>query len=146
MPYVGQIWNILVVSLFFFLIEVWLTRSIIAVSNVQHNDWCLYTLQNDHHNNSSYRPSPYGVTNFFLMIRAFKIYFLGNFQICTTISLTLAPMLHITSAWFIYFITRSLYLLTSFFHFSHPYSLPLVFTNLFSAPMSLDVLFFRFHI
>ena len=56
---------------------------------------------------------------FFLMMTAFKIYSLSNFQIYNTVLLTIVTMLYITSSECIYLITGSLYLLTIFTHFSH---------------------------
>ena len=47
-------------------------------------------------------------------MRTFKIYSLSNLQICNTVLLTIVTMLCITSPWLIYFITGSLYLLTTF--------------------------------
>ena len=48
-----------------------------------------------------------------------KIFYVNNFQICNTILLIIATMVFITSPWLLYFITRSLYLLTPFTHFTH---------------------------
>ena len=56
-------------------------------------------LQNNQHDMSSYHLSLYKVN---------------------TILLALFPLLYITSSWFIYFITGSLYLLIPFTHFAHP--------------------------
>jgi len=58
--------------------------------------WFMYILQNNHHNNFSYHPSLHIVTNFFLVQRTFKI-FLNNFQIYSTIFLTLVTMLYVRS-------------------------------------------------
>ena len=52
-------------------------------------------------------------------MRTFKIYFLRNFQIYNTILLTVVTMPYITSPRLICLITGSLYLLTTFTHFSH---------------------------
>ena len=81
---------------------------------------------------------------FFPVMKTFKIYSLINFQIYTTILLTIVTMLYITSPGPIYFITGSLYLLTIFTHFTrppHPFSVnhqsvlciyELIFTCLFA--------------
>ena len=58
-----------------------------------------YTLQNDHQGKSSYHLSPYK-DNIFL--------------------LTIFPTLYISSLWFIYFVSGSLYLLISLTYFSRP--------------------------
>ena len=74
-------------------------------------------------------------------MRTFKIYSLSNIQICNSVLLTIVIKLYITSPWLIYFITRYLYLLTIFIHFTHPPP-PLATTNLFSVSMfSFSVLF-----
>ena len=52
-------------------------------------------------------------------MRAFKIYSLGNFQIYSTVLLTIVTMLYITSPGHTYFITGSSYFLTTFTHFAH---------------------------
>lgn len=81
----------------------------------------LYALWKDHHNKSSYHPSPHKVTNFFfLMMRPFKIYSPGNFQICTVILLVIVMMLYIISPLLIYFVTGRLYVMTPFTYFAHP--------------------------
>ena len=49
-------------------------------------------------------------TIFFLVIRIFKIFSHGNFQICNTIFLTIVTMLYITSLRLNYSITVSLFL------------------------------------
>lgn len=54
-------------------------------------------------------------------MRALMIYFLSNFQIYNIVSLTTVSLLCIiTSPGRIYFVTESLYLLTTFIHFAHP--------------------------
>ena len=53
----------------------------------------LCTLGNDCHHKSSYRLSPFIVTNSFLV--TFKIYSLSSFQICSTVLLTVVTMLYI---------------------------------------------------
>ena len=58
----------------------------------------MYILWNDHHNKSSQHPSPYLVTIFFLVMRNFKVYFLGNFQIFNIV-LSIISTLYITSTW-----------------------------------------------
>ena len=50
--------------------------------------WHLYTLHSDRYSKSSYHLSSYKVTNFFLIMRTFKIYCLSNFQICNAMLLT----------------------------------------------------------
>ena len=64
----------------------------------QHMIQYFYTLQNDHHDKSSYHLSWYKVI---------KI-------------LTIFPMLYISSPWLIYFVTGNLYLLISLTDFTHP--------------------------
>lgn len=56
----------------------------------------------------------------FIAVRTFKIYFLSNFQIYNTVLLPMVTMLNITSLELIYLITGSVYLWTTFTHFSHP--------------------------
>ena len=77
----------------------------------------------------------YGIV-IFLAIRALKTYFLSNFQIVMIVNniyiLLLLYIIYIllpcctlhTSPWLICFITRSLYLLIPFNHFSHLPNLP----------------------
>ena len=79
----------------------------------------LYTLQNDHNNLVMVTDvSPYKVIEFFSCDKS-------NFQICSTVSLTIVTKLHITSLWFICFIDGNLYLLIPFTHFAHlPTPLP----------------------
>ena len=95
--------------------------------------WLIYiSLVNNHYHT---------YTNFFLVMRTFKIYSLNNFQICNSVLLTIVIKLYIASPWLIYFISRYLYLLTIFIHFTHPPP-PLATTNLFSVSMfSFSVLF-----
>ena len=87
---------------------------------------------------------------FFLVMRNFKIYSLCSFQICNTVLLTMVSMVCITSPWLIYFMTGSLYLLTSFTpsHIFLPTSMPHLWatTNMFSVSISLFVCLFRIHI
>ena len=56
----------------------------------------------------------------FIAVRTFKIYFLSNFQIYNTVLLPMVTMLNITYLELIYLITGSVYLWTTFTHFSHP--------------------------
>ena len=58
------------------------------------------------------------------MIRTFKIYSLGNLQICNTELWTTITILYIATQWCIYFITGSLYLLTPFIPFPTRNALP----------------------
>ena len=87
---------------------------------------CLYTLRNDHHNKSRYHLSPYKVTKFFLLMRTFNIYCFSNFPVCNTKLLTISTMVYITSFWFIYSITWSLYPLTTPIQFCPSTSPPLL--------------------
>ena len=57
---------------------------------------------------------PHIVTHFFLVIRAFKIYSLSNFQICNIVLLTVFTMLCFTSVGLIYFVPGCSYLFTTF--------------------------------
>ena len=108
----------------------YLAYSIILVSAVQHNDIMiqrLCTLQNDHHDKSSYHLSPCKVN---------------------TVLLTVLPMLYITSSWLIYFTTGSLSPLIPFTHLSP--SSPLCSSNspicvLYESTLCFAFLF-RFHI
>ena len=87
-----------------------------------------------HHNKYSQHLSSHIIIEFiFLVIRIFRTYSLSNFQICSTVLLTIVTTLYTISPWFIYFITGSLYLLTTFICFSHPTTtlLPLATSNLF---------------
>ena len=61
---------------------------------------------------------------FFLVMRAFKIYSLSNFQIYNTVMLTAVTMLCITSPELIPLITALLSPLTTFTHLAHPLPLP----------------------
>ena len=85
-----------------------------TILGIPHNDSIIIYIVNNHHNKSSWHSSPYVVTNFFPVIRTFKIYSPRNFQIYNTVLLTIVTMLCITFPWLIYFITGSLYLLTPF--------------------------------
>ena len=71
----------------------------------------------------------------------FKIYSLSNFQIYITLLLSLVTMLYITSQ-NIYFITESLYCLTTFTHFP----LPLASDNHRSDICFFKFSFYRFHL
>ena len=51
------------------------------------------------------------------MMRAFKIYSFSNFQMYNIVLSTIVNVLYITFPGLTYFITRSLYLLTTFIHF-----------------------------
>ena len=53
------------------------------------------------------------------MIGTFKIYSLSNFQIYNIVLLTVFTLLYIPSPGLIYFITGSLYFVTTFTHFAH---------------------------
>ena len=66
-------------------------------------------------------------------MRTFKTYSLRNFPICSTVLLTVVTMPYIPSLCLPYFITRSLNLLTTVIHSTHPFSPPLATTNLFSV-------------
>ena len=57
---------------------------------------------------------------FFLVMKTFKIYYVNNFKIYNRV-LSIAMMLYIISPELTYFITRSLYLLTTF-TYSYPHS------------------------
>ena len=94
--------------------------------------WYLYILWNNHHKSSEHL-SPYIVTIFFLVMRNFKIYSLTAFRQAIQYW-AYSPCC--ISQWIIYFITGSLYFLTSFTHFVHFQPLPLATTNLFSLPIS----------
>ena len=69
-----------------------------------------YTLQNDHHDKSSYHLLPYKVIK---------------------ILLTIFPNLHNSYLWLIYFVTERLYLLISLTYFSHPSKPPPLRQHLF---------------
>ena len=57
----------------------------------------LYSLGKDHHNKSSYHPSPYIVINIFSGDENFRDLLFSNFQKCNTVSLTIVTMLYMTS-------------------------------------------------
>lgn len=86
----------------------------------------------------------------FLVMRTFRFYSLGNFQIGTTILLTIVPLLYVTSPRLTYFIAGSFHLWIPFTHFVHPqHRHPLATAILFSVFMSFVcsfALFFGFHI
>ena len=70
-------------------------------------------------NNSTYHLSPYKITKLFSCDEFyFKIYCLSNFEICSTILLTLVTMLFIISCDL--FRTRNLCLLIPSVDFTHP--------------------------
>ena len=69
---------------------------------------------------------------FFLVMRTFKTYSLGNFQIYNTVVLTIVAMLYTSSPGLLYFTIGSSYLLTSFTYFIHP-------TPLFYFSMLLNI-------
>ena len=80
----------------------------------------------------------------FLVMRTFKIYSLLNMQYSI---LTTVTILYITFLWLTGFITGSLYLVTPFICFAHPW--PLAAVNLFSVVYELFFFspsFFSFHI
>ena len=57
---------------------------------------------------------------FFLVMMTFKIYSPSNFQISNTLLLTVVTGLYIASPGLFHLMTRNLYLVTPFSHFSHP--------------------------
>ena len=59
--------------------------------------WYVYILQNCHHKKLFKHPSPHSYNIFFLIMRTFKIYSLNNFQVHSTVFLTIVIMLYITS-------------------------------------------------
>lgn len=63
---------------------------------------------------------------FFLVIRTFKVYSFSNFPASHTAVLSIAPVLYVTTPVLLYFMTGSLYLLTTFLQFPHPSSFPCV--------------------
>lgn len=75
----------------------------------------LCILWNDHHNESNW---PYMIINSFSFDKNFKVYSLGSLHICNMVLIILTT-LYVTSPWLIYFIIRSLCILTSFTHFTH---------------------------
>ena len=81
----------------------------------------LHVLQNDHCDKSRQHLSPYIITEFFFFW--WKLwrspFLLSSFQIYYTVLLTKLAMLYITSQWLIYYITGTVYLLTSFTHSTH---------------------------
>lgn len=97
----------------------------------------MHILQNDYHSRFSSTSITSHSYKFFLVVRTFKISSLSNFQIDNIVLLTKATMLYIAFPGLIYLTTRSLYLLTTFSHFSHSPSPPLTTTNLFCVSMSL---------
>ena len=64
--------------------------------------------------------SPYKVTNFFIVMRIFKIHSFSNIQICNTVLLTIVTMLYIASPRLVYFITGYCYLWFPFPFCPHP--------------------------
>lgn len=101
---------------------------------------CFMVLQNNHHNMSSWHLSPYILLSF-LVMRTFKFYSLSNFQICSTLLLTIITALFITSLWLIHSITGSLYLLTPFTHKFYPET---YFLTIFRFILSLTYAYFHF--
>ena len=59
-------------------------------------------------------PSPYVVTNFFLVMKTFQIYSFINFQLYNTVFLNILTRLYITSPECIYSIPGNLYIFTTF--------------------------------
>ena len=59
----------------------------------------------------------YSYTIFLLVMKAYKIYSLSNFQIYSSVLLTVVTLLYIASPGLIYSITGSVYLSTPFIHF-----------------------------
>lgn len=78
------------------------------------------------------------------MLRTFKIFSLSSFLIYDIISLTSVTRLYFTSPELIYFITGSVYPLTTFTYFAHPLPPPLATNSLFS--MSTVFLLLLFYI
>ena len=76
------------------------------------------------------------------MLRTFKIFSLSSFLIYDMISLTSVTRLYFTSPELIYFITGSVYPLTTFTYFAHPFPPPLATNSLFS----MSTVFFWFYI
>ena len=73
----------------FFLVIIVLTYDIVLVLGIQDKDSIFdVLLSNDLHSKSSKLLSPH--TNFFLVMKIFKIFFFDNFQICNTIFLIIA--------------------------------------------------------
>ena len=70
-------------------------------------------------------------------MRTFKIQPLSSFQICNTVSLTIVTMLHVSMLWLVYFVTGSLYLLTSIIHFTPTNLSALASTQMFSVAVNL---------
>lgn len=58
---------------------------------------CVYILQNDHHNVSSWHPSTHTVTEFFLVMKTFKTFSFSNSQTYNTVLLSRVTDLHTTS-------------------------------------------------
>ena len=78
----------------------------------------LYILQSDPHSKSTSLTTD--LQFFFLAMKTFKIYSLSNFQIYNRVSLITVTMVYATFPWLIYFITESLYFLTTFTQFGPP--------------------------
>ena len=107
-----------------------MTYNIILLSSAQHSDsififiYCeiiiTISLVNIHKHMD---------VSIFLMMRTFKIYSMCNFQICNKVLLTIVTMLYIPYL----FMTRSLYLFTSFISCSHHQSLGRIFFNVQDA-------------
>ena len=91
------------------------TWHIILVSDVQHNHSTLVPCKMITTVSLVTNPSPYRVTNIFLLWwELFKIHSLSNFQIRNTMLLTIFIVLYITSSWRMCPLTGSLYVLTPF--------------------------------
>lgn len=73
--------------------------------------WSMSVLRNDYHSKLTSIASP--GYKFYLVMRAFKIWFLYNSQIYDTVLLSLVTMLYVTSLEFIHLITWILYLPSS---------------------------------
>ena len=103
---------------------------------------CLYILQNDNQI-SAVNICPHILwTNFFLIVKIFKIYSFINFQICDITLLIIVTMLYIISPIISLFYNWKFLLLDPFHPFLPPTSqpLPLVTTNWF-----LTLILFCFH-
>lgn len=115
----------------------------------------LYILQIDRHNKSSEHPSLRS-SNFFLVIRAFKIHSPSTFQMGNAVLLT-PVMQRMTLPCLIHLIIGNLYLLNPFTHSGNSQPFTLATTSLFFTSMRFLLLglgdfclfvfcgFFRFH-
>ena len=77
------------------------------------------------------------------MLRTFKIYSLSNFQIYSTVLLTIVTLLYNSSLELINLITESLNTLTTLTHSPSPHP-PLAATNLLSVSMSFVFIDFKY--